>query len=190
MNGVRRVVETRVLVCRMSAEGLSRGEIATALSLSKSTVSYHARRLGFPVDERGARRYDWTAVQEFYDDGHSVADCVARFGFSRQTWSAAVRRGAIVTRDWVLPLEQLLVADTYRCRHNLKNRLVRAGLKRNRCEECGLAEWRGRELSIALHHVNGDGRDNRLANLKFLCPNCHSQTENFAGRGRRRTEAA
>jgi hypothetical protein len=190
MTEVRRIVETRLLVSRMMAEGLSRGQIAAALSLSKSTVSYHVRRLGFPVDQRGARSYDWTAVQEFYDDGHSVADCVAHFGFSRQTWSAAVQRGAIVTRDWVLPLEQLLVADTYRCRHNLKSRLIRAGLKQNRCEECGLAEWRGRELSIALHHVNGDGRDNRLANLKLLCPNCHSQTENFAGRGRRRTEAA
>jgi predicted HNH restriction endonuclease len=39
---------------------------------------------------------------------------------------------------------------------------------------------------MALHHVNGDGRDNRLENLQLLCPNCHSQTENFSGRGRRR----
>jgi hypothetical protein len=190
MKSVRRIVETRALVSRMLAEGRSRGEIAAVLSWSKSTVSYHARRLGHPVDERGARRYDWAAVQDFYDAGHSVADCVAHFGFSRQTWSAAVQRGAIVPRDWVLPLDDLLVADTYRCRHNLKSRLIKAGIKANRCEECGLAEWRGRELSIALHHVNGDGRDNRLGNLKFLCPNCHSQTENFAGRGRRRTEAA
>ena len=95
-----------------------------------------------------------------------------------------------MTREWVLPLERLLVADTYRSRHNLKNRLIRAGLKQNRCEACGLTEWRGRPLSMALHHVNGDGRDNRLANLEFLCPNCHSQTENFSGRGRRRAEAA
>jgi len=43
---------------------------------------------------------------------------------------------------------------------------------------------------MALHHVNGDGRDNRLENLVMLCPNCHSQTENFSGRGRGRLEAA
>jgi hypothetical protein len=190
MDAARRIIETRVLVSRMLGEGRSRGEIAAALSLSKSTVSYHARRLGHPVDERGARRYDWTAVQAFYDDGHSVAECVVHFGFSRQTWSAAVQRGAIVTRDWVLPLDRLLVADTYRSRNNLKNRLIRAGIKQNCCEECGVSQWRGRRLSIALHHVNGDGQDNRLENLKFLCPNCHSQTENFSGRGRRRIEAA
>jgi DNA-binding transcriptional ArsR family regulator len=190
MSEVRRIVETRVLVSRMLSQGMSRGEIAAALSLTKSTISYHARRLGHPVDERGARRYDWSAIQRYYDQGHSVRECVARFGFSRQTWSAAVKRGAIVTRAYALPLDRLLVADTYRCRHNLKTRLIRAGLKQNRCEQCGLTAWRGRPLSMALHHVNGDGHDNRLENLQFLCPNCHSQTENFSGRGRKRVEAA
>ena len=43
---------------------------------------------------------------------------------------------------------------------------------------------------MALHHVNGDGSDNRLENLQMLCPNCHSQTENFAGRKRRALRAA
>jgi 5-methylcytosine-specific restriction endonuclease McrA len=75
-------------------------------------------------------------------------------------------------------------------RSHLKGRLLGEGLKQNRCEVCGLAEWLGRPLSMALHHVNGDGLDNRLENLQLLCPNCHSQTENFAGRGRRRLEAA
>ena len=40
---------------------------------------------------------------------------------------------------------------------------------------------------MALHHINGDRLDNRLENLELLCPNCHSQTETFAGRnGHRR----
>jgi hypothetical protein len=47
-------------------------------------------------------------------------------------------------------------------------------------------------LSMALHHMNGDGLDNRLENLALLCPNCHAQTPNFSGRNRRlrRIEAA
>jgi hypothetical protein len=169
---------------------MSRRSIAAALGLSKSTISYHARRLGHPVDERGARRYDWAAVQEFYDAGHGVRDCVERFGFSRQTWQAAVQRGAITPRAYPMPLERLLVADTYRSRHNVKNRLLAQGLKQNRCERCGATEWLGRPLAMALHHVNGDGQDNRLENLQLLCPNCHSQTENFSGRNRGRVAVA
>ena len=49
-------------------------------------------------------------------------------------------------------------------------------------EECGISEWRGKPLSMALHHINGDGADNRLANILFLCPNCHAQTPNYGGR--------
>ena len=169
----------------MLKRGMSRSAIARTLGLSKSTVSYHARRLGHPVDERGARRYDWAAVQRYYDEGHSVRDCIDRFGFSRYTWHAAVQRRAIVPRAHPMPMEQLLVADTYRSRHNVKLRLLAEGLKENRCEECGLTEWLGRPLSMALHHVNGDGRDNRLENLQLLCPNCHSQTDNFSSRNRR-----
>jgi transposase-like protein len=177
-------VETRERVARLLAEGLGRAEVARCLGLSKSTVSYHARRLGQPVDARGARRYDWQAVQCYYDTGHSVRACQQRFGFSRQSWHAAVKRGAVTPRPQGLPLDELLVAGVYRGRFNLKQRLVRAGLKDGLCELCGLRDWRDQPLAMALHHVNGDRHDNRIGNLQLLCPNCHSQTDNFAGRAR------
>jgi hypothetical protein len=146
------------------------------------SVSYHAGRLGEPVDERGARRYDWRAVQRFYDQGNGVRACQERFGFSRQTWTAAVNRGAVVARPQSLPLEELCIAGVLRGRRNVKQRLITAGVKANACEVCGIESWRGERLSLALHHVNGDGRDNRIANLQLLCPNCHSQTCNYGGR--------
>jgi len=65
-----------------------------------------------------------------------------------------------------------------------------AGLKTNECEECGLTEWRNQPLSMALHHINGDGRDNRLENLVLLCPNCHSQTPNFGVKNAKARRAA
>jgi 5-methylcytosine-specific restriction endonuclease McrA len=166
---------------------LRRGEsqlgTARALGIAASTVSYHARRLGYPAQEKCRRRYDWDEIQRYYDAGHSVRGCAAHFGFSTQTWHAAVHRGAVRPRPRALPLPELLVADRKRGRWNLKLRLLQAGLKDGSCEDCGITAWRGRPLSMALHHVNGDGGDNRLENLRLLCPNCHSQTENFAGRG-------
>ena len=63
-------------MAQLLAEGLSRVEIARRLGLSKATVSYHARRLGEVIDDRCARRYDWDAVQRYYDEGHSVRECI------------------------------------------------------------------------------------------------------------------
>jgi DNA-binding CsgD family transcriptional regulator len=178
-------VHTRRRVAELLARGLSRAEAARRLGVSKATVSYHARRLGHDVDARFARRYDWAAVQRFYDDGHGVAACVEMFGFSKQTWHAAVNAGRIVPRPTMMPIAELCVAGTARSRGNLKRRLVSEGLKEHRCEGCGLHRWQGRELPLALHHVNGDRDDNRLENLELLCPNCHALTTNFAGRNRR-----
>lgn len=186
----RRQIATREQVRRLLKAGNSRAEAARELGLSKAVVSYHARLLGLSIDSRCARRYDWTAVQSYYDAGHSVRQCVAYFGFSSRTWQAAVRRGAVVPRPVARPLEQLLVKGAYRSRQHLKARLLSEGVKDGRCEECGLAEWRGRTLSLALHHVNGDRLDHRLENLRLLCGNCHSQTDNFSGRNRGRANRA
>jgi len=68
-------------------------------------------------------------------------------------------------------------------RHRLKLRLLSAGIKTNNCEECGQSgTWNDKELNMQLDHINGINDDNRLKNLRMLCPNCHTQTENFAGK--------
>jgi 5-methylcytosine-specific restriction endonuclease McrA len=108
-----------------------------------------------------------------------MRECRDRFGFSTRAWDDAVRRGDVITRPRATPLDEFLVQGKARGRDNLKLRLLRARLKNGSCEECGISTWRGKPLSLALHHLNGNGLDNRLENLSLLCPNCHSQTPNF-----------
>lgn len=50
------------------------------------------------------------------------------------------------------------------------------------CDYCGISEWQGKKLVLQLDHINGDNHDNRLENLHWLCPNCHSQTDTFCGK--------
>jgi DNA-binding CsgD family transcriptional regulator len=177
---------TRRRVHRLLAGGHDRATVARMLGLTKSTVSYHARRLGEDIDERCARRYDWEAIRRFYDAGHSLAECSREFGFTKASWHDAVRRGLVTPRPARIPLDTLLVAGPRRNRNHVKQRLFDAGLKARRCESCALTEWKGIPIPLALHHINGDRHDNRLENLRLLCGNCHSLTDTYAGRNGRR----
>ena len=63
----------------------------------------------------------------------------------------------------------------------LKERLIDIGWE-YKCAWCGISEWRGEYIRLHVDHINGEHYDHRLENLRFLCPNCHSQTGTYSGR--------
>jgi ribosomal protein S27AE len=82
-----------------------------------------------------------------------------------------------------IPLEEVLVEHSTYSRGHLKDRLYEGGLKERRCELCGQGEiWQGRRMSLILDHVNGIANDNRLANLRIVCPNCAATLPTHCGR--------
>lgn len=56
------------------------------------------------------------------------------------------------------------------------------------CRCCGLSEWLGKPLALQIHHIDFNSENNVLGNVELLCPNCHSQTENYTGKGSRGTK--
>lgn len=88
-------------------------------------------------------------------------------------------------RNYVLNNDKYIPYDEYKNNEKkiktylLKKKLFKEGLKEEKCEICGIKEWMGKQIVFQIHHKDGDNKNNALDNLMILCPNCHSQTENF-----------
>lgn len=79
----------------------------------------------------------------------------------------------------------LNIDSPYISTHALKRKLINFKLLEYKCsnKKCNIVdEWNGEKIVLQLDHTNGLNTDNRLINLRLLCPNCHSQTETYAGK--------
>lgn len=102
--------------------------------------------------------------------------------FKGQAWNKGLRGIGKPT----IPLEAILILNSSFQSYKLKKRLFAAKLKEEKCEECGWAKRSpdGR-LPLELDHINGDSKDNRIENLRILCPNCHSLKPTHRGKNRK-----
>lgn len=84
----------------------------------------------------------------------------------------------------IIPQEEIFVENSTYSNEMVKQRIVVNNLLEYKCSKCGIDEWQGETIVLDLDHINGDNKDNRISNLRFLCPNCHSQTDTFKGRNK------
>ncbi|MFF9122987.1 HNH endonuclease signature motif containing protein [Streptomyces sp. NPDC014889] len=115
---------------------------------------------------------------------------IKAYGIDNSHFRVPTRRG----KPWRprTPEALLVEQQTDRARRIPGDRLkwaMRATGVPERCAGCGTEPvWRGRPLPLEVDHIDGDWRDNRIENLQLLCPNCHSTTDNYRGRGKRRAQ--
>lgn len=96
---------------------------------------------------------------------------------------------AITNKNEKIDKSKLFCENSKHARTVLRKTIIRENLLPYHCAICGVKEWNGKTLSLELDHINGINNDNRLENLRFLCPNCHSQTDTYGSRNQKITES-
>ena len=103
--------------------------------------------------------------------------------FTGMAWSKGMK-GIGIPR---IPLSDILVKNSSYQSFKLKKRLFCLGMKKKQCEECGWSkETKDGRIPLELDHINGDRHDNRIENLRVLCPNCHSLKPTHRGLNRQK----
>ena len=105
-----------------------------------------------------------------------VRRLIAKLGLDTSHWTDA-------RTIQLLPDEQIFVKGCRVPPSTVRRRFIQLG-QPYQCAECGIAEWRGGQLILELDHRNGDRKDNRPDNLRWLCPNCHSLTPTYCGKNK------
>lgn len=163
-------------------QGVTYSKITEITGRSKATISYHAKKIGLSTP-RDTKSYDWREINSFYQECKSPTKTIKSYGMSNRTFDKALKRGDLTWVDPKIPLEELLKREKT-SRQHLKSRLKDADLLEQKCAICGITEWLNKELSLHLDHINGKKNDNKLENLRLLCPNCHSQTPTYGGKNK------
>lgn len=137
-------------------------------------------------------------LQLLLNTSTSVCDVLSKLGFNPYSGNHKTLKSRIIVdkldlsklkknleqhrKDEASKRFQNKLANLPTTRIGIRRFVIKHKLLPFKCMECGLTEWNNKHLSLHLDHIDGDTTNNDLSNLRFLCPNCHSQTDTYAGK--------
>lgn len=145
-------------------------------------------------------RFDWynskSLLKDTVRDSNNFSQVLSKLGLTTSGGNVATLKKYLIffkisTNHFINVYSKKKVSlerFTDDCQYSaaFKRYIIKNNLIEYKCSECGISTWNNKELSLELDHINGNKRDNRLENLRFLCPNCHSQTSTFAGKNQKK----
>lgn len=194
-------------ILKLRKEGKTYAEITSILGCSKSTISYHC-------GERGKLRRVTIKKEDLIDavnTSRSISQIIKKLKLRISSSSYTRVRNEIskynldcdhfLGKGWMKGKNSPLaiteeefrkryfkISDKKIAGNKIKKFLFRFGIKKEECEICGQPpKWKNKKLSLHLDHIDGNPLNNKEENLRILCPNCHSQTDTYAGRNINKT---
>ena len=115
---------------------------------------------------------------------HLMVSILKKQGLSVVTRPTRSRRSMATFEDAVKGIESYHGHTRFMKKYfyRFAKSFAKIGLDPFKCKHCGITEHNGQPILMDIDHINGDHHDGRLSNLRFLCPNCHSQTDTFKNR--------
>ena len=137
--------------------------------------------------------------RELLDSSSSLAEVIRRLGMAKTGANYITLRKRITKGNLSLEtleknrkvhrrnngsrpliLSEFMVKDSSLSNTTLRKKVLSDEIFEYKCSECEFSgDWRGKPLALQLDHINGNNKDHRKENLRWLCPNCHTQTDTY-----------
>lgn len=143
------------------------------------------------------KKYDKKELETMLSSSYSYIDCLKKMGYSSNCGVVIGKFKDFLVKNDISTLflkrdlkkysfEQTFCENSQVGRTSIKKRIIRDKLLPYECVSCGAQPfWNEKPLVLVLDHINGISNDNRLSNLRFMCPNCNSQQDTFAGKNKK-----
>lgn len=145
-------------------------------------------RKSYPV---GGFKFDKKFLRESVKSSRSYIELGKLLGVKRTTAKNIIAEVGLSVEHFrgcsrrITPIERILVKNCEMTHSAVRLRIKNGNVLEYKCQLCGMdPHWMGKPLSLELDHENGDRKDCRKENLRWLCPNCHSQTPTNKGKKR------
>jgi len=161
------------------------------LNRSKRSIQERRRKLNIQTRTNIKSKYRKESLKKIVEASYTYTECliklgITNFGSSMNTLKKYIKLYDLNINHFnnsvydtikknTISLKEILVINSTYNRSHLKERLYKEGLKKRICELCGQDElWYGKKMSLILDHINGINDDNRIENLRIVCPNCNA----------------